>query len=58
MFEQNYWADCAEAMELAVEGNRLIMQDLAAGSRRLWQRFTEWLDRGRHSPHRPHLPPV
>jgi len=59
MYEHGYWADCAEAMELSIEGNRLIAQELAAGLRTVWRRALVWLDEclrgiGQHR----HLPPV
>ena len=57
MYEHGYWEDCAEAMELSIEGNRLIAQEIAAGLRVLWRHTMRWLNeslaglgQNRHSP--------
>jgi hypothetical protein len=59
MYEPDFWARSAEAMELSIEGNRLIAHEIAGLVRRLWQRAMHGLDRmlaswGQHG----HLPPV
>jgi hypothetical protein len=54
MNEHGFWDDCAEAHRLAIEGNRLIAQEIAEGIRGLWRRVMRWLDVG---PRR-HLPPI
>jgi hypothetical protein len=59
MYEHGYWADCAEAMELSIEGNRLIAQEIGAGARKLWRRVMQWLDDSLHGlGQRRHLPPI
>ena len=59
MFEPNFWNRNAEAVELSIEGNRLIAQEIAHLVRGLWQRSVRLLNEavqglGRHE----HLPPV
>ncbi len=59
MHEPDFWTNCAEAMEMSIEGNRLIAQELADLAGNLWHRMIRSLDgllRG-HGQHR-HLPPV
>jgi hypothetical protein len=59
MYEHGYWDDCAEAMELSIEGNRLIAQEIAAGVQVLWRRALRWLDDSLHGiGQRRHLPPI
>ncbi len=38
MQEPNFWTNCAEAMELSVEGNRLIAHEVADLVSNLWKR--------------------
>jgi hypothetical protein len=59
MHESNFWASYAEAMELSVEGNRLIAREIAELARGLWQRAVRSFDGLIHGAgqHR-HLPPV
>jgi hypothetical protein len=59
MHESNYWASYAEAMELSVEGNRLIAREIAELARGVWQRIVRSFDEAIHTlgQHR-HLPPV
>jgi hypothetical protein len=59
MYEPDFWASTAEAMELSLEGNRLIAREVAGLIRTLWQRCMHRLDGllanlGQHG----HLPPV
>ena len=59
MYEPDFWTRQAEAMEMSIEGNRLIAREIADLSRSLWQRFVRSLDGfletlGQHG----HLPPV
>jgi len=54
-----FWSDHADAMELSVEGNRLIAQEIVKLARDLWHGAVRSLDRalqnvGQH----PHLPPI
>lgn len=49
-----FWEDCAVAQRLAIEGNRLIAQEIAKGIRGLWPRVVRLLDAGQ----RWHLPPI
>jgi len=59
MRESDFWNNYAEAMELSVEGNRLIAREIAGLFRGLWQRAARALDGATHGigQHR-HLPPV
>ncbi len=55
----DFWTQSAEAMELSIEGNRLIAREVADLVRDLWQRSVRALDNavrgiGQHG----HLPPV
>jgi hypothetical protein len=59
MNESNFWANYAEAMELSIEGNRLIAQEIADFARTVWTRAIRSLDEmlrsvGQHQ----HLPPI
>jgi hypothetical protein len=36
MRERSYWDECADAMELTIEGNRLIVGEIAACVRDEW----------------------
>jgi hypothetical protein len=49
---RSFWEHCAAAQLLALEGNRLIGREIAAGIRGLWRRVMHWPDVGqqRHSP--------
>lgn len=44
MDERSHWDDCAAAMELTLEGNRLIVLELACYLRSAWQSVLGWLD--------------
>jgi hypothetical protein len=55
--QSNFWTDSAKAMELTVEGNRLIAQELAQLARDLWQRLGRALVAMLSAEHR-HLPPI
>jgi hypothetical protein len=59
MHESDFWTNCAEAMELSIEGNRLIAREIADLLRGLWQRSLRSFDGvirglGQHR----HLPPI
>jgi|HubBroStandDraft_2_1064218.scaffolds.fasta_scaffold1256334_1 hypothetical protein len=59
MSKGNFWADYADAMELSVEGNRLIAQEIVELGRGLWRGAVRSLDGvlrnlGQHQ----HLPPI
>jgi hypothetical protein len=43
MRERSYWDDCAEAMELTIEGNRLIVGEIATCIREETTRFLRWI---------------
>jgi hypothetical protein len=59
MYEYGFWGECAEAMELANEGHRLIAKEIAEGVRSLWQRMMHWLEDSLHGlGQHHHLPPV
>ena len=51
--EHGGWAEYAKAQLLAIEGNRLIAQEIAGGIHDLWRRVLRSLDVGRW-----HLPPI
>ena len=59
MHEPDFWTQNAEAMEMSIEGNRLIAQEIVDLFRGLWQRLGRSLDGAIHriGQHR-HLPPV
>jgi hypothetical protein len=59
MHEPDFWTNSAEAMELTIEGNRLLAREVADLLHDLWRRRVRWSDgslRG-HWAHRD-LPPV
>ena len=59
MQEPDYWSQCAEAMELSLEGRRLIAEEVTALAREKWQDATRKLAGVVHRWHdRPHLPPI
>jgi hypothetical protein len=57
MHEPDFWTQSAEAMELTIEGNRLIAQEIAALVRDLWHRVGRALAAQLSAQHR-HLPPI
>jgi hypothetical protein len=59
MHKSDFWTSYAEAMELSLEGNRLISREITTLIGNLWQRSVRWLDGVIHGlgQHR-HLPPV
>jgi hypothetical protein len=57
MHEPDFCTQSAEAMELTIEGNRLIAQEIAALVRDLWHRVGRALAAQLSAQHR-HLPPV
>ncbi len=57
MHNPDFWATSAEAMELTIEGNRLIAREIADLVRTLWHRLGAALTAMVTSEHR-HLPPV
>jgi len=55
--DQSIWVTYAQAMELTVEGNRLIAREIAASAGRLWHALklragatARWQNRDRHLP--------
>jgi len=44
MREPDLWTNCAEALELSVEGNRLIAHQVARLVGTLWRRMTNAFD--------------
>ncbi|MDR3534155.1 MAG: hypothetical protein P4L90_26770 [Rhodopila sp.] len=59
MHEPDFWTNCADWMEMSIEGNRLIAQEIGDAIRDLWRRALRSLDgllQGQ-SRHR-HLPPA
>jgi hypothetical protein len=57
MQEPDFWTQTAEAMELTIEGNRLIAQEIAALAHSLWQRAGHAVTGYFSAEHR-HLPPI
>jgi hypothetical protein len=57
MHEPDFWTNCANAMELSIEGNRLIAREIGGLARDLWRRLGQALAAVVHPGHR-HLPPV
>lgn len=57
MQEPDFWAASAEAMELTIEGNRLIAREIAGLLRNVWHRLRTGLTAMMTIEHR-HLPPV
>jgi hypothetical protein len=55
--EPNFWTQSAEAMELTIEGNRLIAREIADLARDLWNRIARGLVAMLSAEHR-HLPPI
>jgi hypothetical protein len=59
MHEPDFWSQCAEAMELSIEGRRLIAEEAASAARELWQgavrKFATLMQR---APGRAELPPA
>lgn len=43
MRERSYWDECAEAMELTIEGNRLIVGEIAGCIREQWRDALHWI---------------
>ena len=55
----DFWTSSAEAMELTIEGNRLIARELGDVAKGLWVRLVHALDTINASLNqRRHLPPV
>jgi len=57
MHEPDFWTQSAEAMEMTIEGNRLIAQEVAGLARDLWHRLSRTLVGYLSAEHR-HLPPI
>jgi hypothetical protein len=57
MHEPDFWTQSAEAMEMTIEGNRLIAREIADLARDLWHRTTHALATMLNAEHR-QLPPV
>ena len=45
MYEPDFWTATAEAMELSIEGNRMIAREIADLIRNVWHRSFRSLDR-------------
>jgi len=57
MNEPDFWTRYAEAMELSIEGNRLIAQEIADLAGRLWHRIVRACES--YMLNQPtHMPPV
>ncbi len=44
MHEPDFWTDCAKAMELSLEGQRLIAAEVAEVVSSRWARAMRWID--------------
>ncbi len=49
MRDRSYWDDVAEAMELTIEGNRLIVGEIAACIRDEWHAAKRFLSASAHA---------
>jgi hypothetical protein len=59
MNKSDFWTSYAEAMELSIEGNRLIANEIVDLARGLWQRIVRGFDGMlQNLGQRGHLPPV
>ena len=59
MHDADFWTQCAEAMELQIEGRRLIAAEIADLARQLWRDAANRLDAMIHTGHRGRrLPPA
>ena len=59
MRDRSFWDDCADAMELTIEGNRLIVSEIADCLRDEWGAAMRWLAEAARGLRQPrHLPPV
>jgi hypothetical protein len=59
MHEPDFWTSYAEAMEMSLEGNRLIAQEIAELAGNLWHRAVRSFNALLQSlGHQEHLPPV
>ena len=59
MRERSYWDDCADALELTIEGNRPIVGEIAACVRDEWRATVRWIaGHLRRTPGARHSPPV
>jgi hypothetical protein len=59
MRDRSFWDDCADAMELTIEGNRLIVNEIADCLRDQWRAAMRWTAEAARSLRQPrHLPPV
>ena len=57
MYKSDFWTQSAEAMEMTIEGNRLIARGIAQWANDLWHRLQHSLTTMLSAEHR-HLPPV
>jgi hypothetical protein len=59
MHEPDFWTNNAEAMEMTIEGNRLLAREIADMARGLWQRMVRGLDAAIQTlGHHRHQPPI
>ena len=57
MHERSFWDDCADAMELTIEGNRLIVTEIALALQDQWHAMLRWVSGAVHAMARiRHLP--
>jgi hypothetical protein len=55
MHEPDFWTNCAEAMEMSIEGDRLIVREIADALHGLLRRAVRSVEGLLHGPR--HLPP-
>ncbi len=59
MRDRSFRDDCADAMELTIAGNRLIVNEIADCLRDQWRAAMRWIARAVRGVRQPrHLPPV
>jgi hypothetical protein len=59
MHEPDFWSGYADAMELSIEGNRLIAREIAQAAQGFWKWMIQSFDAALRSVgQHPHLPPV
>ncbi|HQT79200.1 MAG TPA: hypothetical protein PLD10_19270 [Rhodopila sp.] len=58
MIAPDFWAGSAEALELTIEGNRLLAAEMADLLRRAWRRYVRLPGGLRRGPGRQPMPPA
>jgi len=58
MHDYDYWDECADALELSIQGNRLIVREIVDAIGSVWHRLLGCLADSVAGVFRGHLPPV